>query len=187
MKKNDAIAWLDSLEITDYEIIENSKYEVVINVNNNVDLSSKGLKTIEYKFGIIKGFFNCNYNLLQSLENAPDIVHGNFSCSTNTLNSLFGAPNKINGYFDCTNNKIKNLQYCPSTVQGDFYANHNEINVLNLNDLPTTLLGKIYIHKNNIPAFWQNIHSIDVLRSLLEQQLLNQSINTIIKGKNYKL
>lgn len=187
MKKDNAIAWLNSLEITNYEIIESPKYEFVINVNTNVDLNSKGLKTIEYKFGIIKGFFNCNYNLLESLENAPDIVQGNFSCGTNMLNSLLGAPKQINGYFNCTNNKIQNLQHCPSVVEGDFYANHNEINVLSLNDLPTTLLGNIHIHNNNIPSFWQNIYSIDVLRSLLEQQLLNQSINTTIKGKNYKL
>lgn len=95
MKKDNAIAWLNSLEITNYEIIESPKYEFVINVNTNVDLNSKGLKTIEYKFGIIKGFFNCNYNLLESLENAPDIVQGNFSCGTNMLNSLLGLLNKL--------------------------------------------------------------------------------------------
>jgi len=48
--------------------------------------------------------FYCSYNLLTSLEGAPETVGGDFYCGYNKLTSLAGVPKYVGGIFVCNDN-----------------------------------------------------------------------------------
>ena len=52
------------------------------------------------------GDFNCDINLLHSLEGGPEICYIDYQCNNNPLTSLMGFPKTLVGkfYFDCTSN-----------------------------------------------------------------------------------
>ena len=47
-------------------------------------------------------------------------VKGDFDCSNMQLTSLEGAPNQVVGYFNCSNNQLSTLEYSPMKVGGNF-------------------------------------------------------------------
>ena len=107
-----------------------------IDVDGTVNLSSKKLTKIPFKFRNVSGNFYCYNNQLTSLEGSPNNVGGYFDCYDNKITSLDGAPNTVSGYFDCNDNKITSLEGAPNTVGGSFYCYNNQ-------NLPYSELFKI--------------------------------------------
>jgi len=85
--------WLDSLNITNYQI----------NNDNSIDVDG-----------------NC-YLQNENLDSLPDFIkfhkiNGDFDIHNNNLSSLRGCPDIINGYFDCTDNDLLSLKYAPDVI-----------------------------------------------------------------------
>jgi hypothetical protein len=76
-------AWLDSMGINNYTI----NPDLSVDVDGDVALVNKGLKSIPIQFGAVNGNFDCNYNQLTSLQGGPREVGGNFDCSYNKFTS----------------------------------------------------------------------------------------------------
>ena len=116
-------------ELSIYEKYGISNYTInadgSIDVEGDVNLSSKGLTELPFKFGKVGGGFNCSYNALKSLTGAPKEVGNSFYCSYNALTSLAGAPSKVGGSFSCSHNALTSLAGAPSKVGGDFYCYSN--------------------------------------------------------------
>ena len=98
----------------------------------------------------IMGDFDCRWNNLISLENAPNVINDKyyycgdnkltnligvplnfgkrctFDCSENELTSLEGAPTDV-WSFNCSHNRLKNLEHAPKIVAGDFYCLNNRL------------------------------------------------------------
>ena len=107
-------AWCNEVGIKKYTV--NSKGE--IDVDGDVDLSSRDFRELPYKFGVVKGHFNLDgCEKLISIKNCPNEICGYFSCSNCTkLDSLEGCPKEVGGsffYFNCkrkfTEEKIRSL------------------------------------------------------------------------------
>lgn len=81
-----------------------------IDVNDDVNISARGLTEIPLKFNRINGIFNCSKNKLTSLENCPNAVNGFFDCSNNKLTTLDGIPEYISGSLICYRNPLKSLE-----------------------------------------------------------------------------
>ncbi len=58
-----------------------------VDVEGDVDISSKGLKVIPVQFGYVGGGFYCSNNNLTSLEGGPREVGGGFYCGSNNFKS----------------------------------------------------------------------------------------------------
>lgn len=95
----------------------------------NINFRGRNLGMIPIKFRIVKGDFNCSFNNLMSLENAPSVVTGDFNCSHNHLIDLKDAPKKVSGVMDCQNNEITSLKGCPSKVKS-FNCSNNKLTSL---------------------------------------------------------
>jgi len=71
----------------DFTISDYNKYkmkkDIIVNVDGDVKLSSSGIRTLEVKFGVIKGFFNIYNNHMTTLENLPTICEGFIDVSGN--------------------------------------------------------------------------------------------------------
>ena len=139
--------WLKNYSIENYTIHDN----LVVDVDDDVDLFSKNLKTLPFQFGKVMGYFNCSYtkiaslqhcpitvgrgfycdnNQLTSLQYCPTTAGGGFNCSNNQLTSLRYCPTTVRGFFNCSNNQLTSLQYCPTTVEGGFNCSHNQLTSL---------------------------------------------------------
>ncbi len=92
-----------------------------IDVDSDVNLSGKGLKSIPLKFNKVNGYFYCFENKLTSLEGCPNYVGGSFYCYYNKLTSLKGGPKEVGGSFSCYNNNITSLVGFPNYVGGNFF------------------------------------------------------------------
>ena len=116
------------------DYIDDTNYEDYIgkyvNVKENVDLSTLGLKKLPIRFGTVGNNFNCSYNKLTSLKGAPKSVGGNFVCEDNKLTSLKDAPKVVGGNFECGLNKLTSLKGAPNEVGGDFSCYYNELTSL---------------------------------------------------------
>ena len=110
--KSDIVSWLDKYDIKNCTLISDAKYDFVVNVDGDVNLTSKKLTNIPVKFNNATGSFSCNDNKLASLEFCPETVAGSFYCGRNNLTSL---------------------EYCPKTVHGDFYCNNNKLMGVDMN------------------------------------------------------
>ena len=62
--KKQIIEWLENYGVKNYKLISDEKYGYLVNVNGPVYLSHKQLESIDVKFNIIKGHFNCGINKL---------------------------------------------------------------------------------------------------------------------------
>jgi hypothetical protein len=96
-----------------------------ISVQGDVDLSSKNLTELPFKFRKVTGNFNCYNNQLTSLNGCPASVDGDFHCFNNQLTSLNGCPSSIGKDFYCNNNKLTSLNGCPASVGGSFNCYYN--------------------------------------------------------------
>ncbi len=123
----------------------------IVDVNGNVDLWDRGLKSIPLNFNIVNGYFNCGWNHLTSLKGCPVRVGDWFSCWDNKLTSLQYSPKYIdNGYFSCSYNKIESLQYCTELIRGYFHCHNNKLTSLQYHP---TVYGKFICYNNQINTF----------------------------------
>ncbi len=136
------------------------KYKIVnytVNGNNSVDVNGdvslwgKELKSIPLNFNIVNGYFYCGWNHLTSLKGCPVRIGDWFSCYYNELTSLQYSPQFMeNSYFSCSNNKIESLQYCTELIRGNFNCNYNKLTSLQYHP---TVYGKFYCRDNQINTF----------------------------------
>ena len=97
-----------------------------IDVDGNVELSSRNLCILPLKFGRVMGNFNIQNNLLSTLYGAPKAVGGNFNCYHNRLIKLIGSPEWIGGDFFCYQNQLISLEASPKVVLGSYYISGND-------------------------------------------------------------
>ena len=96
------------LGIKNFEIIDG-----IVNVDDYVDLSYKGLSKFPVKFGRVSVYFRCDFNNLTSLEGCPKTVDMNFFCDNNQLTSLKGSPERVIGGYYCDSNQLKDFSGIP--------------------------------------------------------------------------
>lgn len=97
-----------------------------VDVDGNVDLSSKNLSILPLKFRRVMGNFNVQYNCLKTLENSPVSVGGNFNCFNNALNDFKDGPKWVGGDFYGYKNKLISLKGSPAEIAGSYYISGNE-------------------------------------------------------------
>ena len=103
----------------------------LVDIDGSFNCKEQNLEDFKgVKFGVVRGYFDCSYNKLTSLEGAPQEVRGRFDCSYNKLTSLVGAPRVVRRSFDCDNNKLTSLEGAPQKVGGDFYCSDNQLTSL---------------------------------------------------------
>jgi hypothetical protein len=124
--------------------------DLSIDVDDDVNLFSKGLTKLPLKFNKVNGYFNCTFNNLKSLEGAPKEVNGYFKCSFNQLTSLEGAPKEVNGHFDCNRNKLTSLKGTPEGVNGYFYCFNNQLT--SLEGAPKEINGEFNCSNNKLTS-----------------------------------
>ena len=113
----------DELNITNWTVNSDG----TVDVDGDVNIAGRRLKTLPLKFGKVTGHFACFNNELTSLEGAPREVGGHFMCDVNKLVSLKGAPKEVGGSFHCMRNKLTTLEGGPREVGGDFNCHNNPI------------------------------------------------------------
>jgi hypothetical protein len=111
--------------------------DLSIDVDDDVDLSSKNLTEIPLKFNKldkiplkfnrVRDSFICSENKLTSLIGCPEYVGYNFSCYTNKLKSLEGLPKYIGGYIEFDFNEIWSFKGIPDNFRGNLYCFGNPI------------------------------------------------------------
>jgi len=104
-----------------------------VDVDNDVNLSSKKLTKLPLKFGKVSGNFFCSDNYLTTLEGSPQSVGGNFNCRSNYLKTLEFCPKSVGGYFSFYKNSIKDLYGFPEFFYGHIFYGTNPVSeTLNL-------------------------------------------------------
>jgi len=122
----------------------------LVDVDGNVDLSSKKLSKLPIKFGVIIGYFSCYDNQLTSLEGAPQEVSGDFYCHNNKLTTLEGAPQKVGNSFYCYNNKLTSLVGAPEKVGKLFNCGNNQLT--SLDGAPKFIGSTFYCNDNKLTS-----------------------------------
>ncbi len=78
--------WCHSIQLKDFCILYNTHLQdFVINVHESVDLP-KEVDQLPYRFGVIKGGFNCSYSKIKSFENFPTIISGKLTLNHTHIN-----------------------------------------------------------------------------------------------------
>ena len=147
-----------------------------IDVDGDVSISNKGLKSIPLKFNKVSGNFTCYGNQLCNLEGCPKEVGGWFDCSINKLTSLIGGPEFVELNYDCYKNNLTSLEGSPKHIKSTFRCVQNNIislkgapmlidGTLDLEDNPLSIIdssievkGNIYIDNTNLD--WYKIKRI---------------------------
>ncbi len=96
-----------------------------IDVDGVVNIGSRKLTKIPFKFGKVTGHFFCNFNNLKSLEGSPYEVGGSFLCYNNHLENLEGSPIEVGGGFDCSDNLLSSLDGMPLEIGREFSCYNN--------------------------------------------------------------
>ena len=127
-------------------------FDKVLLEGEAINLNNKRLTTLEGRGipDIVQGHFNCQSNLLSSLEFSPQEVEGTFSCATNQLTSLKYLPKKLQGSFYCSNNQLTSLEYCPTTIKGDFWCFNNKLS--SLEHCPQNIQGTFSCATNQLTS-----------------------------------
>ena len=115
-------------------------YDCDGDVSISDDIVSDG--KLKIRFGHVKGYFDCSYNELTTLDGSPQEVGGNFDCSHNELTTLEGAPQKVDGYFDCSHNELTTLEGAPQKVGRSLYCRDNP-NLVLPKTKPNWVKGKV--------------------------------------------
>ena len=109
--------------IENYSI--NSDYSV--DVDGNVNLSSRNLTVMPLRFHKVMGHFTINNNLLTTLSGGPLAVGGNFNCYYNKLINFAGGPKWVGGDFYAYRNLLTSLKGSPDEVVGNYYVSANNL------------------------------------------------------------
>ncbi len=134
----------EDFKITNYEFDKDG----FLNVGESI--SFKNLEKLPFKFGTVKGDFDCSYNNLTSLEDAPKKVEGYFNCNNNNLTSLEGAPKEVGGNFYCSDNKLASLKWTPEKIGGSFNCDNNKLTSLKWG--PEEVGGNFYCDHNKLTS-----------------------------------
>ena len=118
----------------------------IIDVDGSVDLSSKGLTSIPFKFGLVIGHFDISNNKLTSLEGCPKEVVADFDCSHNKLKDLIGGPQDVDRNYFCDNNELESLEGCAGDIKGRLVCRYNKLEML---DCSSVIFGDICCDGNN--------------------------------------
>jgi len=121
--------------ITNYTINDDGS----IDVDGDVDLTSKSLTKRPLKFRNVSGHFCCYDNQLTTLRGAPQTVGGYFRCSYNQLKTLEGSPKSVGDSFYCSHNQLTSLDGLEFKSFKKIYLERN----------PVYLLVKEWINKDN--------------------------------------
>ena len=92
-----------------------------IDVNGDVSLSYDGLTELPLRFNRVTGYFDCNFNQLNSLKGCPRWIGDSFYCSYNNLTSLEFSPEYVGNDFFCSDNYLID-NYCDTEIVGGFYT-----------------------------------------------------------------
>lgn len=100
-------------------------------VDGDLDIAGKALEQLPDLSAVhVGGSFLCRFNMLTSLEGAPQHVAGDFCCHGNLLTSLKGAPQSVGGSFRCQENRLTSLEYAPQSVGENFNCDNNSLTSL---------------------------------------------------------
>ena len=103
--------------ITNYIINDDGS----IDVNGDVSLSYDGLTELPLRFNRVTGYFDCNFNQLNSLKGCPRWIGDSFYCSYNNLTSLEFSPEYVGNDFFCSDNYLID-NYSDTEIGGKFYT-----------------------------------------------------------------
>ena len=144
----------DIKNICDRYVIENYTInsDGTIDVDGNVDLSSRGLTEFPLKFRNVSGNFDCRHNRLITLEGSPQSIGGFFDCYNNKLTSLKGGPISVGGAFYCYSNELENLEGSPKEVGGSFDCRFNGLKTLE--GIPLSVGGDFICYGNPVFVIW---------------------------------
>jgi hypothetical protein len=112
-------------------------------VSGNFDCDINLLTSLEGAPQHVGGTFRCNTNQLDSLKGAPQHVGGDFVCNENNLTTLEGAPQGVGGVFLCEKNRLTSLKGAPHTVGEDFWCRENDLS--SLEGLPDRIAGNLFL------------------------------------------
>lgn len=135
---------LKKLKINCYTI--NKDYTV--DVIGDVRMDCMGLVEMPIKFRNVTGTFSCTLNKLTSLKGCPEKVGGNFNCNFNLLETLEYAPKHVIGSFSCINNKLKTLKGIQEELFSSLICGSNEI--LSFDYAPKIIKGNFFCDDNFI-------------------------------------
>ncbi len=183
MNKEDIQDWLTryGIDINDIEILDALNFYItypqyiqfkkndyfIVNVKKEVDLQSRNIVNIPFKFGHIEGDFNISDNYISDVNFLPFYINGSFKAvynhieninvpivkkniqlGENHITSFQFNQNIIDGFLDLSRNKIQNIKGIPHV--NDFIAlNENELK--DLSHFPM-VDGDIFIQKNKITS-----------------------------------
>lgn len=163
-EKAHIIEWLKFHDIHNFELIEDSLYGHIVNVDSSLRLDKK-MDFIRVKFNEVKGYFYCAYTGLKSLEGSPHSVEFDVRCSYNPFTSLEFCPQIIGGDFICENSSLETLEFIPQRVERNVSLGY-------LHDFEGT----------------QNINSLEQLTILSESEKLEKIIQAgAVSNKTHKI
>ncbi len=114
----------------------------IINVKDAVNIRSNDLVTIPAEFGEIGNFFDCSFNKLTSLKNAPRKVGTSFKCDDNKLTSLEGCPETMIT-LSAEGNDIQSLVGIHKMIKSCEYLNLNWNKNINEGGIGLILIPKL--------------------------------------------
>lgn len=98
-----------------------------VSVTGNISLrTSAVVRKLPVRFKYVSGNFDCSWNALESLENAPQCVSGSFICPGNRLKDFTSAPRVIGGSFLGHLNPLTSLGKLPFYVYDFIKINFEE-------------------------------------------------------------
>ena len=163
VKKNSDDVFVSALQLDSSASVKTSvKEEGVAGVVALPGATYKGTAydsvTFEYTLGIkagataVKGSFNCDKNILTTLEGTLTEVGTHFYCKGNLLTDLVGGPTEVGGVYDCSHNKLKSLKGAPKSLpNGTFNCLKN--NLESLEGIPKFISGDFFYSKGKERVF----------------------------------
>jgi len=106
----------------------------------------------------VDGSFDCGYNNLTKLINAPKFVGGSFYCGHNKLTSLDGATEYVGGNFGCISNNLTSLTGAPKSVGRDFGCSYN--NLTSLTGAPKSVGRNFFCGNNNVQFTREQVRAV---------------------------
>ena len=156
-----------------------SNHEVVKNYSGgNLDLSYKGLYSLDGCPEHVTGHFKCAYATLPTLKGGPQTVDGDYICYNNNLMTLDGAASHVGGSFICHGNPIKTLEGIPKFIGGDFSCQDSHL--VSLEGIHEQLLqigGSFDVRGNHIRS---HVLGLTLIKGLVEISTDKKELNRIL-------
>lgn len=149
--------------------IKKSKSGYIVDVDGNLILKNTeaSLTDGSFKFGRVRGYFECAGSKIINLIGAPEIVDKFFDCGQcKELTSLEGGPRQVNG-------SLYSISYCPklTTLKGGPEKVEGDFNCGGCKGLMTLEGGPTYVGGNyqaySCPKL-KNLAGVDVVKGYLD-------------------